>query len=49
LGIKINKINAAIGPIFHQITGVPTFVIDGKVYTGYKTFEELKDLLGCPK
>jgi glutaredoxin len=49
LGIKINKINAAIGPIFHKITGVPTFVINGKIYPGYKTFEELRNLLGCPK
>jgi glutaredoxin len=49
LGVKINKINAAIGPIFHKITGVPTFVINGKIYPGYKTFEELRNLLGCPK
>jgi glutaredoxin len=49
LGVKINKINAAIGPVFHQITGVPTFVINGRIYTGYKTFEELKDLFGCTK
>jgi glutaredoxin len=49
LGIKINKINTAIGPIFHKIAGVPTFVINGKIYTGYKTFEELRNLLGCPK
>lgn len=49
LGIKINKINAAVGPIRHQFEGVPTFVIDGKVYEGYRTFEELKELLRCPK
>lgn len=49
LGVKVNKVNATIGPIRHQFQAVPTFVINGKVYTGYKTFEELRDLLGCPK
>ena len=49
LGIKVNKINASIGPIRDKFEGVPTFVIDGKVYTGYKTFEEVKELLGYPK
>jgi len=49
LGVKVNKINAAVGPIRHQFQGVPTFVINKKVYSGYKTFEELKELLGCPK
>jgi len=49
LGIKINKINAAVGLIRHQFEGVPTFVIDGKVYEGYRSFDEIKELLGCPK
>jgi hypothetical protein len=49
LGVKVNKVNAAIGPIRHKFQGVPTFVINKKIYTGYKTFEELRDLLGCPK
>lgn len=49
LGIKVQKINAAIGPIRHQFKTVPTFVINDKVYSGYKTFEELNQLLGCPK
>lgn len=48
LGIKINKINAAVGPIRHQFTGVPTFVIENKVYEGYRTFDEIKELLKCP-
>jgi len=48
LGVKVNKINAAVGPINHQFTGVPTFVIDDKVYEGYRTFEEIKALLKCP-
>lgn len=47
LGIKINKINAAIGPVKDKFTGVPTFVINGKVYEGYRPFDELKTLLGC--
>jgi uncharacterized protein YbaR (Trm112 family) len=49
LGVKVNKVNAAIGPIRHQFQAVPTFVINEKVYIGYKTFEELRYLLGCPK
>ena len=49
LGVKVNEVNAAIGLIRHKFQAVPTFVINEKVYTGYKTFEELRDLLGCPK
>jgi len=49
LGVKVKQINAAVGPIRHQFQGVPTFIINEKVYSGYKTFEELKELLGCPK
>jgi len=49
LGVKVNKINAAVGPIRHKFEGVPTFAINDKVYSGYKTFEELKELLGCAK
>ncbi|MEK7482388.1 MAG: hypothetical protein AAB620_01180 [Patescibacteria group bacterium] len=48
MGVKINKINAAVGPIRYKFQGVPTFVIDGKVYEGYRTFEEIKGLLDCP-
>jgi len=48
LGVKINKINAAVGPIRHKFQSVPAFVINGKVYEGYRTFEEIKGLLGCP-
>lgn len=47
LGVEVKEINAAIGPIRHQFQGVPTFVINDKVYSGYKTFDELKALLGC--
>lgn len=47
LGVKVNTINAAVGPVRHKFEGVPTFVIDEKVYSGYKTFDELKELLGC--
>ncbi|MBU4380955.1 Fe-S-containing protein [Candidatus Parcubacteria bacterium] len=48
LGIKVKKINAAVGPIRHKFESVPTFVINDKVYSGYKTFDELKKLLSCP-
>ena len=47
LGVKINKINAAVGPVRHKFQGVPTFVINEKVYSGYRTFEEVKELLDC--
>ena len=49
LGIRVKKIDVSIGPIRDKLDGVPTFVIDGKVYTGYKTFEEIKELLGYSK
>ncbi|MFH1956393.1 MAG: Fe-S-containing protein [Patescibacteria group bacterium] len=48
LGVNVKEISTDIGPIKHQFQGVPTFVIDEKVYSGYKTFEELKELLVCP-
>ena len=48
LGVNVEEINAAIGPVKHQFQGVPTFVINDKIYSGYKTFDELKELLGCP-
>lgn len=47
LGIKIKQVDANIGPIEHQIKGVPTFVVNDNVYSSYMTFEELKELLGC--
>lgn len=46
-GVKIKRINANIGPVRHRFRDVPTFVIDEKVYSGYKTFDELKELLSC--
>lgn len=49
LGVKVKQINTNIGPVRHQFRGVPTFVIDEKVYSGYRTFEELRELLGCPE
>ena len=49
LGVEVKQVNADTGPVRHQFRGVPTFVIDEKVYTGYRTFEELRGLLGCPK
>ena len=49
LGVKVKQVNTDIGPVRHQFQGVPTFVIDEKVYSGYRTFEELRELLGCSK
>ena len=47
LGVKVNQVDVTIGPVQHQFPGVPTFVIGEKVHVGYKTFEQIKDLLGC--
>ena len=47
LGVKVNQVDVTIEPIQHQFSGIPTFVIGEKVYIGYKTFEQIKDLLGC--
>jgi len=30
-----------------KITGTPTWIINNKSYTGFKTIEELKELTGC--
>lgn len=48
LGIKVKEINTETGPVLYQFQGVPTFIINDKVYSGYKTFDELEELLGCP-
>lgn len=48
LGVKVDKINASVGPVRHNFEEVPTFVIDNKVYEGYRTFGEIKELLVCP-
>lgn len=43
--MKIKKVDVNVGPVNHNFRGVPTFVIDSKVYSGYKTFDELKALV----
>ena len=30
-----------------EITGTPTWIINGKKYLGFKSIQELKDLTGC--
>jgi hypothetical protein len=47
LGVKITRINAQVGPINHQFRGVPTFVVNDQVYSGYRNLEGLKELLHC--
>lgn len=47
LGIEVTRINAKVGPIEHEFRGVPTFIVNEVVYSGYRTFEDLKVLLGC--
>ena len=47
-GVTVSQINAKnSAQVRHSFQGVPTFVINEKVYSGYKTFEELKELLEC--
>jgi len=48
LGVQVEEIDAAVGPVRDKISGTPAFVIDGKVYEGYRTFDEIKALLSCP-
>jgi len=31
----------------YGITAVPTWIIDGKIYEGYKSIEKLKEITGC--
>jgi len=40
LGVNVREVNTRTG-------AVPRFSIDNEVYIGYRTFEELKELLGC--
>lgn len=47
LGVKIEEIDVNKGTIRHNIEGIPSFIIENKVYAGYKTIEELKALLNC--
>lgn len=47
LGVKVKKVNANVGPVRHQFEGVPTFVVNEEVTSGYQTFEQLKEKLGC--
>ena len=47
LGVKVDKINANVGPVRHKFTYVPTFIIKDQVISGYKDFSQLKQLLGC--
>ncbi|MFC1789765.1 glutaredoxin family protein [Patescibacteria group bacterium] len=47
LNIRVEQVNVKIDTIRHQFSGVPTFVINEKIYSGYKTFKELKELLNC--
>lgn len=48
LGVKVDKINANVGPLRHKFSYVPTFVIKDQIISGYKDFPQLKQLLGCP-
>jgi glutaredoxin len=47
LGVEVTEINIEVGPIMHEFRGVPAFVVAGRVYEGYRTFEQLKELLRC--
>ena len=47
MGVKVKEVDVRTGKIEHKFNGVPTFVIDGEIYSGYQTFEQLKELLDC--
>lgn len=42
LGVEVREVNVRTGL-------VPRFLIDNETYIGYRTFEQLKELLGCSK
>src|SRR4030042_6010290 len=41
LGVKVEKINAAVGPIRHKFESVPTFVIGDNIYSDSLSFEQI--------
>jgi len=49
LGVKVAQINIATNKaaVKHQISGVPAFAINDQVYSGYRSFDDLWDLLSC--
>ena len=47
LEVKVSQVDVMLESTQYQFSGVPAFVIDKKVYIGYRTFEQIKDLLGC--
>ena len=46
-GVNITEINVDRGKVEHEIRGIPAFIINDNVYEGYRSFEELKELLIC--
>ena len=46
LGVKVNKFEVVQWGMY-GIHATPTFEINGQRMSGYKTFEQLKGLLGC--
>lgn len=46
-GVEVKKVDIDTGAIEHEIRGVPAFVIEGGVVAGYRSLEQLKQLLGC--
>ncbi len=47
LGINIKSVETGREPAPSNIQYVPSFVVNGEVNSGYMTYEELKELLGC--
>ncbi len=49
LGVKVEQVNIATNraSVKHQISGVPTFIINDQAYSGYRSFDELWDMLNC--
>ncbi|MFH1597450.1 MAG: hypothetical protein ABIB97_00060 [Patescibacteria group bacterium] len=47
LGVTITQVETTTGSVQHQISGVPAFVVNNEVFSGYRTYAQLKELLGC--
>ncbi|MBZ1349003.1 MAG: hypothetical protein KY053_02130 [Candidatus Liptonbacteria bacterium] len=46
---KIEELGVDVRKAYSRAGSVPRFLIDNETYVGYRTFEQLKELLGCLK
>jgi len=47
LGVNVDVRDVNKDSIDHSFEGVPTFVVEGEVLTGYRNTDQLKELLEC--